>query len=140
MHQVNLKLLRVPLLQSALRHSNNQAQPPAMPHCLPVVITVPEGSPCMPCCFRTLGGTGYTASHNQKCVQIMAQTAAYVRRVGRQSEFVLRVKQGDNPVFGFLMPAHWLHPYFRWLVDSSPEVQLRQAEWSPPGNPAMYWC
>jgi hypothetical protein len=27
------------------------------------------------------------------------------------------VKQGDNPTFGFLMPDHHLHIYFRYLVD-----------------------
>ncbi|KAK3199754.1 hypothetical protein Dsin_023169 [Dipteronia sinensis] len=36
---------------------------------------------------------------------------------GGQSEIVLRVKQGDNPTFGFLMPDHHLHAYFRFLVD-----------------------
>ncbi|CAA6671295.1 unnamed protein product [Spirodela intermedia] len=29
----------------------------------------------------------------------------------------LRVKQGGNPSFGFLMPDHKLHAYFRFLVD-----------------------
>lgn len=41
----------------------------------------------------------------------------FVSRHGGQSEIVLRVKQGDNPIFGFLMPDHHLHAYFRYLVD-----------------------
>ncbi|XP_022753105.1 protein suppressor of white apricot-like [Durio zibethinus] len=41
----------------------------------------------------------------------------FASRHGGQSEIVLRVKQGDNPTFGFLMPDHPLHPYFRFLVD-----------------------
>ncbi|XP_024021667.1 protein suppressor of white apricot isoform X2 [Morus notabilis] len=41
----------------------------------------------------------------------------FVSKHGGQSEIVLRVKQGDNPTFGFLMPDHHLHPYFRFLVD-----------------------
>ncbi|MBA0567438.1 hypothetical protein Golob_012175 [Gossypium lobatum] len=53
----------------------------------------------------------------EKVHQIMARTAIFVRKHGGQSEIVLRVKQGDNPTFGFLMPDHRLHPYFRFLVD-----------------------
>ncbi|XP_062168788.1 uncharacterized protein LOC133874898 isoform X3 [Alnus glutinosa] len=41
----------------------------------------------------------------------------FVSEHGGQSEIVLRVKQGDNPTFGFLMPNHRLHAYFRFLVD-----------------------
>lgn len=41
----------------------------------------------------------------------------FVSKHGGQSEIVLRVKQGDNPTFGFLMPDHHLHAYFRFLVD-----------------------
>jgi len=47
----------------------------------------------------------------------MARTAIFVSEHGGQSEIVLRVKQGDNPTFGFLMPDNQLHPYFRFLVD-----------------------
>ncbi|KAG4150072.1 hypothetical protein ERO13_D05G372700v2 [Gossypium hirsutum] len=53
----------------------------------------------------------------EKVHQIMARTAKFVSKHGGQSEIVLRVKQGDNPTFGFLMPDHRLHPYFRFLVD-----------------------
>ncbi|XP_021852736.1 uncharacterized protein [Spinacia oleracea] len=52
-----------------------------------------------------------------KVHQIIARTALFVGEHGGQSEIVLRVKQGDNPTFGFLMPHHHLHPYFRYLVD-----------------------
>ncbi|OVA09773.1 SWAP/Surp [Macleaya cordata] len=57
----------------------------------------------------------------EKLHQIMARTAVFVKKHGGQSEIVLRVKQGDNPTFGFLMPDHQLHAYFRFLVDH-PEV------------------
>lgn len=53
----------------------------------------------------------------EKVHQIIARTALFVGEHGGQSEIVLRVKQGDNPTFGFLMPHHHLHPYFRYLVD-----------------------
>ncbi|XP_042461890.1 splicing factor, suppressor of white-apricot homolog isoform X2 [Zingiber officinale] len=53
----------------------------------------------------------------EKLHQIIARTASFVSQHGGQSEIVLRVKQGDNPTFGFLMPDHHLHEYFRFLVD-----------------------
>ncbi|PON91931.1 Suppressor of white apricot protein [Trema orientale] len=53
----------------------------------------------------------------EKIHQIIARTATFVSKHGGQSEIVLRVKQGDNPTFGFLMPDHHLHAYFRFLVD-----------------------
>ncbi|KAK9268367.1 hypothetical protein L1049_000116 [Liquidambar formosana] len=53
----------------------------------------------------------------EKIHQIIARTAMFVSNHGGQSEIVLRVKQGDNPAFGFLMPDHHLHTYFRFLVD-----------------------
>lgn len=53
----------------------------------------------------------------EKVHQIIARTAMFVSKHGGQSEIVLRVKQGDNPSFGFLMPDHHLHAYFRYLVD-----------------------
>ncbi|KAJ4830660.1 hypothetical protein Tsubulata_017479 [Turnera subulata] len=53
----------------------------------------------------------------EKVHQIIAKTAMFVNKHGGQSEIVLRVKQGANPTFGFLMPDHDLHPYYRFLVD-----------------------
>lgn len=53
----------------------------------------------------------------EKVHQIIARTALFVSKQGGQSEIILRVKQGDNPTFGFLMPDHHLHAYFRFLVD-----------------------
>ncbi|CAN1789676.1 Protein suppressor of white apricot [Linum perenne] len=53
----------------------------------------------------------------EKLHLIIARTAMFVSTHGGQSEIVLRVKQGNNPSFGFLMPDHDLHPYFRFLVD-----------------------
>ncbi|XP_009762485.1 uncharacterized protein LOC142182631 isoform X1 [Nicotiana tabacum] len=53
----------------------------------------------------------------EKVHQIIARTALFVSKHGGQSEIVLRVKQGDNPTFGFLIPDHDLHAYFRFLVD-----------------------
>lgn len=54
---------------------------------------------------------------SEKLHQIIARTALFVSKHGGQSEIVLRVKQGNNPTFGFLMPDHSLHAYFRFLVD-----------------------
>lgn len=53
----------------------------------------------------------------EKLHQIITRTSSFVSKHGGQSEIVLRVKQGGNPTFGFLMPDHHLHPYFRFLVD-----------------------
>ena len=35
---------------------------------------------------------------------------------GGQFEFLLKVKQGNNPMFGFLNSDHHLHEYYRYLV------------------------
>ncbi|KAL1216905.1 hypothetical protein V5N11_011081 [Cardamine amara subsp. amara] len=53
----------------------------------------------------------------EKLHQIITRTSSFVSKHGGQSEIVLRVKQGGNPTFGFLMPDHHLHPYFRFLVE-----------------------
>ncbi|KAL8172500.1 hypothetical protein V2J09_024304 [Rumex salicifolius] len=63
----------------------------------------------------------YSLPSSEKLHHIIARTALFVSQHGGQSEIVLRVKQGDNPTFGFLMPHHHLHPYFRYLVDH-PEI------------------
>lgn len=55
-------------------------------------------------------------------MQIILQTAKYVRQSGGQTEFVLRVKQASNPNFQFLDPTSQQHAYFRWLVSTKPEV------------------
>jgi hypothetical protein len=60
-------------------------------------------------------------------LQIILQTAKFVRQAGGQTEFVLRVKQAANPNFNFLEPSDLQHPYFRWLVSTKPEVQLCHA-------------
>ncbi|KAL2316726.1 hypothetical protein Fmac_030602 [Flemingia macrophylla] len=54
---------------------------------------------------------------NEKAHQIISRTALFVSKHGSQSEIILRVKQGDNPTFGFLMPDHRLHAYFKFLVE-----------------------
>jgi hypothetical protein len=59
----------------------------------------------------------------EKVHQIIARTAMFVSKNGGQSEIVLRVKQGDNPSFGFLMPDHHLHAYFRFLVEHQELLQ-----------------
>lgn len=59
----------------------------------------------------------------EKLHQIIARTALFVSKHGGQSEIVLRVKQGNNPTFGFLMPDHGLHAYFRFLVDHPKHLQ-----------------
>ncbi|KAJ9562593.1 hypothetical protein OSB04_007753 [Centaurea solstitialis] len=61
----------------------------------------------------------------EKVHQIIARTALFVSKNGGQSEIVLRVKQGDNPTFGFLMPDHHLHPYFRFLIDHQDLLQSK---------------
>ncbi|XP_068664560.1 uncharacterized protein [Aristolochia californica] len=64
----------------------------------------------------------------EKLHQIIARTAKFVSEHGGQSEIVLRVKQGNNPTFGFLMPDHHLHLYFRFLVDHQ---ELLQSDTNP---------
>ncbi|KAI3948885.1 hypothetical protein MKX01_022299 [Papaver californicum] len=66
----------------------------------------------------------------EKLHQIMARTAVFVSKHGGQSEIILRVKQGDNPTFGFLMPDHQLHAYFRFLVDH-PEILKSEVDNKP---------
>ncbi|XP_010485136.1 PREDICTED: splicing factor, suppressor of white-apricot homolog [Camelina sativa] len=44
----------------------------------------------------------------EKLHQIITKTSSFVSKHGGQSEIVLRVKQGGNPTFGFLMPDHHL--------------------------------
>ncbi|KAK1321083.1 hypothetical protein QJS10_CPA03g00718 [Acorus calamus] len=61
----------------------------------------------------------------EKVHQIISRTALFVYEHGGQSEIVLRVKQGDNPTFGFLMPDHHLHAYFRFLVDHPDLLKAR---------------
>lgn len=58
---------------------------------------------------------------SQKVHQIMVGTAKFVSEHGGQSEIILKVKQGSNPMFGFLNPDHYLHEYFRFLVQN-PEL------------------
>lgn len=57
-------------------------------------------------------------------VQIMAQTARFVREAGGQAEFVLRVRQAANPAFAFLAPGDRCHAYFRWLLEAAPQVGM----------------
>ncbi|KAG6551000.1 hypothetical protein Mapa_007233 [Marchantia paleacea] len=51
-------------------------------------------------------------------------TAKFVIEHGGQAEIVLRVKQASNPTFGFLMPDHHHHEYFRFLVDNPQHVGI----------------
>lgn len=37
-------------------------------------------------------------------------------------EIVLRVRQGHTLQFSFLMPTDRLHPYFRWVLQTDPQV------------------
>ena len=55
-------------------------------------------------------------------MQIMVQTAKFVRESKGHSELVLRVRQASNPNFAFLRPDDLRHPYFRWLVTADPQV------------------
>ncbi|CAK8538841.1 unnamed protein product [Lathyrus sativus] len=65
---------------------------------------------------------------NEKLHQIISRTAIFVSKHGSQSEIILRVKQGDNPTFGFLMPDHHLHPYFRFLVDHQELLNVEKVD------------
>lgn len=60
-------------------------------------------------------------------VQIMTQTAAFVRAHGGSVEVMLRLKQAANSRFTFLMPADRLFPWYRWLVEEGPPAQVRGA-------------
>lgn len=53
---------------------------------------------------------------------MIAQTAAFVREAGGQSEFRLGVAQAGNPNFAFLRPDDRLFPYYRWLLQADPQV------------------
>lgn len=55
-------------------------------------------------------------------LQIITQAAKFVRDAGRQSIFVLRVKQAHNPRFAFLMPNDPLNPYFEWMIREGIDV------------------
>ncbi len=57
-------------------------------------------------------------------VQVIRETARFVRRGGGQVEILLRVKQSSNPLFGFLQPGHRLHPYYTWIVKQNPQVRV----------------
>lgn len=46
-------------------------------------------------------------------MQVIAQTATFVRANGVQVELALRVKHGSNPAFAFLQPQGRLFPYYR---------------------------
>ncbi|XP_057795273.1 uncharacterized protein LOC131011514 isoform X2 [Salvia miltiorrhiza] len=67
--------------------------------------------------FSVPGDIVQSLPPTEKIHQIIARTAIFVSKHGGQSEIILRVKQGDNPTFGFLMPDHHLHTYFRYLVE-----------------------
>lgn len=75
----------------------------------------------------------YFQPPSEKVHQIISRTAMFVSKHGSQSEIILRVKQGDNPTFGFLMPDHHLHAYFRFLVDHQ---ELLKAD-KDDGNPSV---
>lgn len=53
-------------------------------------------------------------------MQVIAQTADFVREAGGQSEFRLGVAQAGNPNFAFLRPDDRLFPYYRWLLQANP--------------------
>ncbi|XP_051128408.1 uncharacterized protein LOC127249568 isoform X2 [Andrographis paniculata] len=80
--------------------------------------------------FPVPGDLLHSLPPTEKLHQIIARTALFVSKHGGQSEIILRVKQGDNPTFGFLMPDHQLHPYFRYLVDH-PELLNSESAGSP---------
>eukprot|EP00250_Pteridium_aquilinum_P018074 c23928_g1_i2 orf=822-2666(+) len=54
----------------------------------------------------------------------MVGTAKFVKEHGGQSEVLLKVKQGSNPMFGFLNVDHHLHEYYRFLVQHPELLQM----------------
>lgn len=46
-------------------------------------------------------------------LQVLRQTADFVRGGGPQLEVLLRVKQAGSPAFAFLDPSDRLHPFYR---------------------------
>ena len=55
-------------------------------------------------------------------LQIVVETARFVRRGGGQVEVLMRVRQAGNRRFAFLMPGDRVFPYYRWVVDTNPQV------------------
>ena len=45
-----------------------------------------------------------------------------MRSNGGQVEVLLRVKQAGKPQFAFLQPEDQLHAYYRWVLDTNPQV------------------
>ena len=52
-----------------------------------------------------------------------------------QFEIVLKVKQAANPDFGFLLPAHRLHPYYLWLKGRSGRIAASDGKGKLAGSP-----
>lgn len=59
-------------------------------------------------------------------VQVVRQTADFVREGGQQLEVLLRVKQAGNPAFAFLEPADRLHPFYRCVRSLSAKLESCQ--------------
>lgn len=75
------------------------------------------------CHLRALHSCKRMHTLDEHCVlQVMMQTARFVRESGGHSELVLRVRQASNPNFTFLRPDDPRHPYFQWLVSADPQV------------------
>jgi hypothetical protein len=64
-------------------------------------------------------------------MQVIVQTARFVRANTPQVEIMLRVKQARNPLFGFLSPADPLHVYYHWMLAAG--IQLVHHKDSAPG-------
>ncbi|GMH32873.1 hypothetical protein BSKO_00707 [Bryopsis sp. KO-2023] len=58
---------------------------------------------------------------SERIHKLMSQTARFVREAGGQAEVMLRVKQGNNPNFRFLLPDDQMFTYYRWLVEENPQ-------------------
>lgn len=48
-----------------------------------------------------------------------------MRANGGQVEVLLRVKQANNPAFCFLSPSHPMHAYYRWVIETNPQVRRK---------------
>ena len=66
---------------------------------------------------------GLTLDVSHMLSQILVQTAKFVHAHGGQVEVLMRVRQGSNPQFSFLSPGDPMHPYYRWIAETNPQVR-----------------
>lgn len=70
----------------------------------------------------------------EKLHQIIVGTAKFVKEHGGQSEVLLKVKQGNNPMFAFLNIDHHLHEYYKYLVQHPELLQSASQSTTKPAE------